>query len=206
LREQLKIEDRDQREAILRPLLARWEVLDPVAAEVAMRPFLERLQSGKRYVWGSNDDIVIKAWAQTRPELAMAMAMAAPNSSWSKWVSRLAIEASTEGDPAKQLELLRGMPANALRADLSAQSIRELAKKDSVAAETQLDLLTDVKQRRTVQIEIISSLAERDPTGALARVTEIAGELGSGMQGLRLVSAVLSKVASKDPQAALARN
>jgi hypothetical protein len=96
------------------------------------------------------------------------------------------------------------MPPNSLRADLCAQALRELGKKDSAAAEAQLDLLTDVKQRSRVQHDIISSLADRDPAAALTRVTELASEIGSGVQGIQLASAVFVKAASKDPQAALA--
>jgi hypothetical protein len=80
----LKIDDREQRDIILRPVFARWELMDPAAAESAIRPFLERLQSGKRIASGSKEDVVIDVWAHTRPDLALALAAAAPDSNWSK--------------------------------------------------------------------------------------------------------------------------
>src|SRR4030095_5051504 len=55
----LKIDDREQRDIILRPVFARWELMDPAAAESAIRPFLERLQYGKRIASRSNEDDLI---------------------------------------------------------------------------------------------------------------------------------------------------
>ena len=96
------------------------------------------------------------------------------------------------------------MPADSLRASLCEEALTELGKKDSAAAEAQLSLLTDPRRQDRVRSEIIKGLAERDPVAALTRVTEIAGEIGTGSRGIQLVSSVVGKAAAKDPEAALA--
>ena len=199
----LKIDDRERREGILLPLLLRWEELDPIAAENTMRPILERLRSGKGTRWGSKDYAAIDAWARARPDLALAMAMTAPNSSWSKWLGPIGLAFTAGGDANKQLEILRRMDPNPLKARLSEQVLGSLGAKDYATAEANLDLITDPKDRARVQCDMLSSLAQRDPAAALARVTELAPELGSEMRGIRLVSAVMSRAAAKDPEATL---
>jgi hypothetical protein len=192
------------RETLLGPVLARWQAVDPAAVESAMRPFLDQLHSGKRLLWGSKGGTLLLAWARVRPDAALATAMVAPESDWSKWMARVALESMSGGDPARMIATLREMPANSLRAGLSEEAINELAKTDTAAAEAQLDLISDANQRARAQCDIISSLAKRDPAAALARVSDIVSNLNSQNQGIRLVSAVVSEVASKDPHAALA--
>jgi len=199
----LQIKDRTQRETILGPLIARWEALDPLAAETAVQPFVERLKSGKRIDWGGADRSILEAWALARPELVLAAIGHTPNGNWD-WLAGIALDATTQGGPAKKLEILSAMPATSLRGSLCEQALRELGKKDSAAAEAHLNLLTDVPQRERLQCAIIAGLAERDPAAALARVPDIAAEFGSGARSVQLVSEAFSKAAAKDPRAALA--
>jgi hypothetical protein len=193
-----------ERETILRPILARWEALDPAVAEEAMQPFVAKLRAGKPMLWGSIETSALDAWARARPELALACAAANADAGSSRWFARIALQTMAPGDPAKRLAILSGMPPTVLRSNLAEEALMEVSKVDAAAAEQHLELLTNVKQRDRIQAAILDNLADRDPEAALERVAEIATEVGCGTRGVQLVSSVFSKAALKDPQAVLA--
>ena len=199
----VQVEGRGHREALLGVLLTRWALVDPQAAEAAVRPYQERFRTSMRSDWRSLDRAVCAAWAGALPERALEEAMSKPDSQWAREMAHSAIASLAEGDPMRQLEALTRLPASRLRSELCETAIKALAEKDSAAAEERLELLTDPRQRARVQSEILGKLAERDPAAGLARLAAVASDLTRGTDGIRLVNAVLRQAAKKDAAAAL---
>ena len=200
----VRIEDRDRRDGLLAPLLARWTALDPAGAAAAVRPYRDRFRATARHDGRTVDAAVNAAWAQAQPDAALAEAMAAPDAPWARDTARAALESLAESDPARQLEALARWPASRLRDGLCETAISSLADKDSVAAEASLALLSEPRDRARLRAEILRQLAERDPAAALARFTALAPDLTPGTSDNLLISSVLREAAKKDPAAALA--
>lgn len=199
----VQTDDPERRDELLTTLLARWIAIDPAAAEAMARPYCERSRAAGIWNWRGLDSAVSRAWAQATPEAALAEAMAAPSAQWSSMTAQAAMETLTEGDAARQLEVLARLPSNRLRTQLCVQAITALAGKDPAAAEAALDLLPDARQRANLQASILGKLAERDPQAGLARLAALAPELTAGIAGTRLISTILQAAAGKDASAAL---
>lgn len=200
----VRIEDRDRRDGLLGPLLARWAALDPAGAAAAVRPYRDRFRATARGDRRSVDAAVNTAWAQAQPEATLAEAMATPDAPWARDTARAALQSLAERHPARQLEALARWPASRLRDGLCETAINSLAEKDSAAAEASLALLSEPRDRARLRAEILSQLAERDPAAALARFTALAPDLTPGTSDNLLISRVLSAAAKEDPAAALA--
>jgi hypothetical protein len=200
----IHIDDRNQRSAMLAPLLARWAEIDAPATRAAVQPYRDRARAAGRMGWGSVEEAVNDAWAKAMPESALAEAAAAPDTHWAQTIAQSSLEALANGDPRRKLDELSKMPGSRLRDNLCQQALRELAGKDFAAAEAQLDLITDPRKRSQSQADLLGKLAERDPTAALDRVIDLAPNLAPGQPGLRLVSKVLLAVAQKNAPDALA--
>jgi hypothetical protein len=200
----LRVDDRDRRNAVLVPLIARWVALDAVGAKATVQPFLDRARKGGRMDWRSPEIAVNEAWAKALPEATLQEALATPDAPWAATAARAAIETFANGDAAQQLDAFSRFPTNRLRDELCGYAIRALAEEDFVAAQAQLDLISNPRQRSRLQADLLGQLAQRDPAAALDRMTGLSSSLGSGVEGLQLVNTVLRSAAKLNPADALA--
>jgi hypothetical protein len=200
----VRVEDHDLRATMLAALIQRWARVDPSGVNAAVRPYRERVRNSKRADWRGVDTIVCIGWAKAEPATAFAEAMAHANAPWAGWIAYQAMTALAGGDPLKQLELLVDLPPGRLRDDLCENAIKALADKDSAAAEAQLGLLSNPRQRAQVQSDILKKLAERDPAGGLDRLSALAPGLVPSVATTKLLAAVITAAAKRDPAAALA--
>jgi hypothetical protein len=199
----IRLEDRDRRSTFLRALLERWAIVDPAAAEAAVRPYLDRLRSNMLGGGQTLDAVICTAWAGVSPERVLAEAMAAPDSQWARTMAQAAIESLAHDDPVRRLELLTRFPASRLRDQMCETAIKALMQNDCAAAEAHLELLSEPRLRMRLRSEILGKLAEHDPAAALVRLAKFSPDLKPGPDGFQFVNTLVGAVAKKDPAAAL---
>ena len=200
----VQLNSRSGRDELLAELVARWVQIDPVAAEGAMRPYLDRDRKRNAFDWDSADNAVSHAWAQALPEKALQEASSSREGPWARSMAHEALEALAKGDAAAQIEALTSLPDSKLRTELYESAIRNLAKTDPAAAEARLDSLPEPWRRLRLEGLILGKLAEKDAPAALARLAELAPTLQTGATGTQIISPVLRNVARKDPASAMA--
>ena len=200
----VRVEDHERRGPVLGAVLARWAALDPAGAAAAVRPYRDRYRATAQHDWRGADTAVNAAWTEAQPDAALAEAINTPDAPWAQETAWNALKSLANGDRAQKLKLLARLPAGRLRGQLCESEITGLAETDTAAAEASLGLLTEPRQRASVQAEILGKLAGRDAAAGLARLAALAPDLSAGTEGTRLVSTVLRAAAKKDPAAALA--
>jgi hypothetical protein len=200
----IHVDDLSRRSALLVPLLSRWVEIDTSAAKAAMQPYRDRARAVWRVDWRSVESSVNDAWAKALPESALAEAAATPDAWWAWTSAQSALDALTNGDPARKLIELSKIPGSNLRDRLLGETLGALAEKDFAAAEAQLNLISDARKRSQLQADILGKLAERDPTAAMDRMIELAPSLARGQPGFQLVNKVLRAAAKKNAPDALA--
>jgi hypothetical protein len=87
----VKVDDPDRREALISALLTRWMLVDPEAARIAVRPYVDRFRSAFQVNWRSVDAIVNQTLAQILPDETLAAVMTDPDAPWSRHVASTAL-------------------------------------------------------------------------------------------------------------------
>lgn len=193
----------ENRGALISRLVAYWTRRDPEAATAWMQPRLTMLLRQSVRLGGSldrmmhdEDSILIRAWAQNAPAIALDYARQHPEAGLAGVILANVIEGPNVRSDAERWELLSVFPGKKQRERAMEQfflRFRERAQGDYEAAELAALSLPQGSARNRAIEQVLANWTDSDPAAALARFRSLGVDLPS------LVPILACRAGDRDP-------